>query len=229
MVNTRRISSPACEQGAGALPAPRARCAGRHPTSAGHDSGAQRARLATVTTGVDSHDFRDVLSRYVTGVAVVTTRTVVPTAPPGTSTAHGDVVDHAMTANSFASVSLEPPLVLVCITRDTRFREAMGDGSNPWAVSILGAQNLPAAKWFATRGRPLEDQFGTVAHHRGANGALLLDQALGFLECSTEAIHPAGDHDIFIGRVTAMGLGPESSTEPPLLYFNHGFTELTQG
>lgn len=155
------------------------------------------------------------LSRYATGVAVVTTRTAD--------------IDHAMTANSFASVSLDPPLVLVCVTKDTRFREAMGDGSHPWAVSILGAETVEAAKWFATRGRPLADQFGEVAHHRGRNGALLLDEALGFLECSTEAIYPAGDHDIFIGRVTEMGLGPDSAVQPPLLYFNHGFTKLHSG
>jgi flavin reductase len=166
-------------------------------------------------TSSDSDMFRDVLSRYATGVVVVTTRRAS--------------IDHAMTANSFASVSLDPPLVLVCITKDTRFREAMGDGSAPWAVSILGADGLAAAQWFATRGRPLADQFGQFPHHRGRSGALLLDGALGYLECVTEAIYPAGDHDIFIGKVTDLDLGHAGADQSPLLYFNHGFTELTPG
>jgi len=161
----------------------------------------------------DSASFRDVLARYATGVVVVTTRI--------------DGVDHAMTANSFTSVSLEPPLVLVCVTRDTRFRAAMGDGDQPWAVSILGERAREAARWFATRGRPLQGQFADVAHHRGTNGAILLDDALGYVECQTESLYPGGDHDILVGRVTALALGqPAALDQSPLVFFEHGFMRL---
>lgn len=158
----------------------------------------------------DPTAFRRVLARYATGVVVVSVAV--------------DGVDHAMTANSFASVSLDPPLVLVCVERRARFHSAV-TSANTWAVSILGGPSREAASWFATRGRPLRGQFAGFPTTRGAaSGALMLDDALGRMECATEAIHPGGDHDIVVGRVVAMDLTEDGSDETaPLIYYRHGF------
>jgi flavin reductase (DIM6/NTAB) family NADH-FMN oxidoreductase RutF len=109
-----------------------------------------------------------------------------------------------MTANSFASVSLEPPLVLVCVERETRFHGAILEAGE-WAVSILAAPARGAAQWLATRGRPLVGQLDPVPHRRGpVTGAALLDDSLAWLEMRTTAVHPAGDHTVVVGEVVAL-------------------------
>jgi len=133
--------------------------------------------------------FRRAVSRYATGIAIVTTV--------------ADGIDHAMTANSFTSVSLDPLLALVCVERDSRFHTAV-TSSNTWAVSFLARGAEATARWFATRGRPLEGQFADHPSHRAANGCLLLDQSLAGLELLTQQLIPAGDHDIVLGAVTAI-------------------------
>lgn len=161
---------------------------------------------------IDPAQFRHVLARYATGVVVV-------------STCVGGV-DHAMTANSFTSVSLDPALVLVCVDRGSRFHEAVMATSS-WAVSILAADSEPQAAWFAQRGRPLADQFAGVASRRGpTSGALLVAGALVHLECRTHAVFPGGDHDILVGRVESMSPADERE---PLLYYRHRFRRLGSG
>lgn len=157
-------------------------------------------------------DFRKVMAAYATGVVVVTLQ--------------ADGLDHAMTANSFTSVSLDPPLVLVCVERASRFDEALASCDGRWAVSVLSADNKDAARWFATKGRPLAGQFDQVDHQRGESGALLVDGALAHIECRTEAVHRAGDHDILVGRVTAMAVNERAGA--PLLYYGSTFRALTE-
>ncbi len=161
----------------------------------------------------DQESFRRVMSRYATGVVVVSTCR--------------DGVDHAMTANSFASLSLDPLLVLVCIDRASRFHSAVL-ASPTWAVNILGERHRHAASWFATRGRPLSNQFAGFPTTRGTvSGAILLEGALAVVECETYALHPGGDHDILVGQVRALHLGDdEHHDDSPLLYFRHGFRGL---
>ncbi|MDQ1245680.1 MAG: hypothetical protein QG597_47 [Actinomycetota bacterium] len=158
----------------------------------------------------DPVEFRRVLARYATGVVVVSVN------------AKG--VDHAMTANSFTSVSLEPPLVLVCVDRRARFHDAVL-GQQHWAVSILGGRSRDAASWFATRGRPLRGQFTGYRTTRGeVSGALMLDDAMGRMECRTEAVHPGGDHEILLGRVVSLDLREDDKAPAsPLIYYRHGF------
>lgn len=158
----------------------------------------------------DPVEFRRVLARYATGVVVVSV--------------NAGGVDHAMTANSFTSVSLEPPLVLLCVDRRARFHDAVL-GQPHWAVSILGGRSRDAASWFATRGRPLRGQFTGYPTTRGeVSGALMLDDAMGRLECRTEAVHPGGDHVILVGRVVTLELREdERSPGAPLIYYRHGF------
>lgn len=155
-------------------------------------------------------DFRRALAQYATGITVVTTR------------ANG--VDHAMTANSFTSVSLDPMLVLVCVERSVRFHDAVLS-SGLWAVSVLGGDDREAAEWFALRGRPLTGQLERFPHTRGPlTNAAVLSTALASLEVRTTAIHDGGDHDIVVGEVLSLARAAEKGR--PLLYFDSGYHEL---
>lgn len=138
--------------------------------------------------GVDVDVFRRTVGHFASGVTVVTT------------TAAG--VDHAMTASAFTSLSLEPVLVLVCVDKEARFRDAVLE-SGSWGVSVLAAGQRRAAEWFAMKGRPLIGQLDRFPHHRGTTGAALLDDAVAWLECRTTAVHDGGDHDIVVGEVLA--------------------------
>jgi flavin reductase len=122
---------------------------------------------------------------------------------------------HAMTATAVCSVSLEPPLILVCVGRSSRFHAAIV-GSCRWAVSLLAEDQVDVARHFSDRGRDLLTQFDTVPHVRGtATDAPLVEGALAWLECTTWAIHDGGDHSIVIGQVLDGAGGPGA----PLTYF----------
>ena len=159
---------------------------------------------------VSAADFRRVAGCFATGVVVVTTRL--------------DDADHAMTANSFTSLSLDPLLVLVCVDRATRFHEAITSAPD-WGLSILDAAAQPTAAWLATRGRPLADQLARTPHTRGPHtGAALLTTALATLECRTAAVHPGGDHSIIVGSVLAATLAPEPPD--PLVFYRGAYHQL---
>ena len=156
-------------------------------------------------------EFREAVSRFATGITVVTC--VV------------DGVDHAMTANAFASVSLDPLLVLVCVERESRFHAAIST-AHSWGVSILPANAEPTSRWFATKGRPLEGQLERSGHHRSPrHGVAWIEGALAAMECHTYAMQRAGDHDIVVGEVVELhvGVGPQPD---PLLYFRRGYRPL---
>ena len=141
---------------------------------------------------VEEADFRRAVGHFGSGVTVVTTQV-------GT-------FDHAMTASAFCSVSLEPPMVLVCVDKEARFHDAVLEAGF-WAVSILSAQGRPAADWLAHKGRPLVGQLDRYPHHRDVTGAALLDGSLAFLECTTKAVYDGGDHDIVLGSVVSAVVG----------------------
>ncbi|HEX5534733.1 MAG TPA: flavin reductase family protein [Actinomycetales bacterium] len=154
--------------------------------------------------------FRRAVGRFATGVCVVTT--------------FAGRHDHAMTANAFTSVSLDPLLVLVCVEQDARFHEAVIE-SGTWGVSVLDVTARGEAEWLASPGRPLIGQLDTVAHHRGdVTGVALLDHSLATLECLTENVFPGGDHSIVVGRVVAVGLATDGPG--PLIYHRSGYRSL---
>ncbi|MGH3343112.1 MAG: flavin reductase family protein [Carbonactinosporaceae bacterium] len=159
---------------------------------------------------VTQEAFRQAAGRFATGIAIVTARS--------------DGIDHAMTANAFTSVSLDPLLALVCVERDARFHDAVV-GAGAWAVSVLPASAHEASVWFATRGRPLENQLENYPHVRGdRTGAAILEDALAFVECQTIAVHPGGDHSIVVGEVRSVGTpNPEAG---PLVYFRGSYRSL---
>lgn len=153
--------------------------------------------------------FRSLMARCATGVVVVTT--VV------------DGFDHAMTANSFTSVSLDPEMVLFCVQKDSRFHEAISVAPR-WTVNLLAADQADAARWFAERGRPLERQMQVVEHTRDEDGIPALDGSLGYLSCTTEAIYPGGDHSIVVGRVDRIVQGDHAAEA--LVFFERRLTGL---
>jgi flavin reductase (DIM6/NTAB) family NADH-FMN oxidoreductase RutF len=158
---------------------------------------------------VDHASFRQAAGQFASGIVVVTT--------PG---------GHAMTVSAFASVSLEPPLVLFCAEKIARFHDAvLAEGS--WAVSVVAEDDEKTARWLAMRGRPLAGQLDGIPHHPGpVTGAPVLDDALAVLECRTTAVHDGGDHSIVIGQVAAV-VGPADSPSPgPLLHYSGAYRRL---
>jgi flavin reductase (DIM6/NTAB) family NADH-FMN oxidoreductase RutF len=157
--------------------------------------------VETATQGFTGGDFRAALGAFATGVTVVTTQRD----------------DHAygMTANAFSSVSLDPPLVLVCVKTGAEGSEHI-TRNGVFAVNILGADQEPLSRYFSSRSRPRgRHAFSEVAHRRAASGSPVLDGVAGYLDCTLHAAHDAGDHRIFIGEVTELDVAPEVE---PLLF-----------
>lgn len=164
-----------------------------------------------MSDSVDHSAFRAALGRFGSGVTVV-------------STVH-DGVDHLMTASAFSSVSLDPPMVLVCSHRTSRFHEAVM-ASGTWGVSILTEGAMKTSAWFAHRGRPLDEQLVGIAHHRGRSGVALLDEALGWLEVRTHAVHDGGDHSIIVGEV--IGADVLEGADDPLMYYRSHYGTMVR-
>ncbi|MFG1703994.1 flavin reductase family protein [Nonomuraea sp. M3C6] len=156
----------------------------------------------------DPGTYRKVVGRFATGVAIVTTRL-------------GEV-DHAMTVNSFTSVSLDPLLVLFCAEKVARFHDAVME-AGVWGVSVLPASMEDASRFFAHRGRPLNGQVQRWPHHRGESGVALFDGAIATVECATTAVHDGGDHSIVVGEVTGLGTPSDGA---PLLYHEGRYRTL---
>jgi flavin reductase (DIM6/NTAB) family NADH-FMN oxidoreductase RutF len=150
------------------------------------------------------------MGRFASGVTIVTARV--------------GSIDHAMTANAFTSVSLEPMLVLVCVEQEARFHDAVIEAEE-WGVSILDGSARAVSEWLATRGRPLHGQLDRVPHHRGpVTGAALLDQSLATLECRTVATYPGGDHTIVLGEVVSVAT--RDSDDGGLVHFRGRYERL---
>jgi flavin reductase (DIM6/NTAB) family NADH-FMN oxidoreductase RutF len=161
-------------------------------------------------TGVDPAAFRLAAGRFTTGIVVVS--------------AIADGVPHSMTVSAFASVSLDPLLVLFCAEKIARFHDAvLAAGS--WAVSVLDEDSEKVSRWLATRGRPLAGQLDGIPHHPGPlTGAPILDRALSAVECRTTAVHDGGDHSIIVGEVIGV-TGPRADGRP-LLYYASQYRRL---
>lgn len=161
--------------------------------------------------GVSPDALRTTMAQFAAGVTVATTV--------------WDGVGHALTATAFASVSLEPPLVLVCVSKSSRFSQAVL-GGHSWAVSLLAADQEGLARHFANRGRDLLTQFDRTEHRPAPHsGAPVLVGALGWLDCVTVAEHDAGDHTVVVGRVVATGT--ESIPGGPLTYYQGTYHTLS--
>jgi flavin reductase (DIM6/NTAB) family NADH-FMN oxidoreductase RutF len=155
---------------------------------------------------VDQAIFRSVLGRFASGVTVVTIR-------------EGET-DHGMTASAFCSLSLDPPLTLVCIERSTRMHELL-TRVDRYAVNLLTSNQEALSRRFAEP--PDDTRFDGVGFDRGVTGAPLLRDVLAHLECDLVARHPGGDHTIIVGRVISASSAEDSR---PLLYYRGGYAAL---
>jgi flavin reductase (DIM6/NTAB) family NADH-FMN oxidoreductase RutF len=155
---------------------------------------------------VDQLEFRRVMGHFATGVTIITTH-------DGAGKLTG------LTANAVSSVSLDPPLVLVCVDKKSESYPSFGQ-TNVFAVNILAHDQETLSRRFAKSGG---DKFTGVGYRAGATGAPLLAGALAHLECEIRHSFDAGDHTIFVGE--AVEIDAESGGEP-LLYFRGGYRNL---
>lgn len=158
---------------------------------------------------VNSRAFRDVAGRFATGVSVMTT------------VLDGDV--HGMTINAFASVSLDPLLVLVCVERNT-LMATMVQGSGVFALSFLAEDQQGLSIHFADPFRPLGRlEFESIRTHPAPSGCPLIDGAIGWFDCRVWDLHEGGDHVIVLGEPLALGVGTDAE---PLLFFRGAYRQL---
>jgi flavin reductase (DIM6/NTAB) family NADH-FMN oxidoreductase RutF len=160
-------------------------------------------------TGHDPRTLRDALGSFATGVTVVTC-------------VDSDGTPFGLTANSFTSVSLDPPLLLVCVHRDAACRVALVEAPN-FAVNVLQTEQQPESIRFSTRA---EDRFGNSDWAPGELGAPVLGESLAVFECERHAVHEGGDHLILVGKVVRANFDP---TLDPLLYFRGKYRRLHFG
>lgn len=153
----------------------------------------------------DEFAFRNICGRFATGVTIVTAMD-----------AEGQPA--GMTVNSFASVSLVPPLVSVAIDHAASAFEPLRDAPR-WTVNILESQQEALSRRFASIAR---DRFEGVGWHCGAEGELLLDGVLAHLVCDRHGAVVAGDHTILIGTVVS---GAASDHGRPLLFYRGGYAD----
>jgi flavin reductase (DIM6/NTAB) family NADH-FMN oxidoreductase RutF len=148
-----------------------------------------------------ARDFRDAVGWFATGVTVITAR-------------GADGALYGVTANSFASVSLDPPLVLWSLDKRSPSSAGFATAGN-FAVNVLGQDQQGLSARFATTG---PDKWRDIAHETWQTGAPILPGSLASLDCEVEAKHEGGDHVIFVGRVLRL----ESRRHGQPLLFSRG-------
>ncbi len=129
---------------------------------------------------------------------------------------------HGMTVSAFCSVSLEPPLVLVCVERNTRMYQLVSQ-SQVFAVNMLEARDEAVSRFFADNERLKGPEFAAFSHRRGVTGSPILQQATAYLEGRVRATCEGGDHVIFLGEVIALEVLSESL---PLIFYRGGYSTL---
>jgi flavin reductase (DIM6/NTAB) family NADH-FMN oxidoreductase RutF len=157
--------------------------------------------------GVEPPQFRQLLGRFATGVTVLTTRT-----PDGEPI--------GMTASSIASVSLDPPLVLVSVEKAHDMHAALEQGSH-FVLNILSAEQEAVSRRFAGADK---DRFRGVSYQENERGIPLIEGVVAHIECEKRTAVPGGDHTIFIGLV----VGGAATDKRPLLYYRGGYAELSR-
>lgn len=158
--------------------------------------------------GVDRVSFREAMSRFPSGVTIVTTEDE-----------RGG--RHGFTASSFCSVSLDPPLVLVCLATSATCHPVFATTTH-FGVHILKAHHAGLARRFASK-EP--DKFGEGLFVRTSAGRTVLEDAAAVVHCSVDARHPAGDHVLIVGRADGVMLADKGS---PAVYFDRAFCTVSQ-
>jgi flavin reductase (DIM6/NTAB) family NADH-FMN oxidoreductase RutF len=154
---------------------------------------------------VGAQEFRAALGHFASSVNVVTARL-----------ADGELA--GITVTAFSSLSLEPPLVLICIDKRARLHDALA-GGQPFAVNMLSQDQEVVSRRFASRG---PDQFAGIGYTISAGGTAWFDEALAVVECRFVEHFAGGDHTIIVGEVEATRVREAK----PLLYFRGGYAQL---
>jgi flavin reductase (DIM6/NTAB) family NADH-FMN oxidoreductase RutF len=160
---------------------------------------------------IEKDFFRQVMGQFTTGVTVVTARSNEGLA--------------GLTVNSFTSVSLDPPLVLICIdlySTALPFIRASGN----FAVNVLTSEQEALSRCFATISSERYDHFCHASYHIAATGSPILDGALAFIDCRIVAEYPGGDHAIFVAQVVAMGIDGQAAFASEEDQEHNNLTEL---
>ena len=155
---------------------------------------------------LDQDEFRSVLGRFATGVTVVTV-------------ADKQGRDYGMTVTAFSSLSLEPPLVLVCIDHDASILPALTSASH-FVVNVLAAHQEAIARRFSVP--DAEQRFEGLGFTRGQTGPAVLEDVLASIECRVVQSVVSGDHTIFMGEAEAANVRQDT----PLLYYRGGYSQL---
>jgi flavin reductase (DIM6/NTAB) family NADH-FMN oxidoreductase RutF len=158
----------------------------------------------------DPDSLRDALRFWTTGVTIVTAK-------------HEEIL-HGMTVNSFTSISLEPPLVMVSLEKITR-THGMVQASGAFAVTILESAQQELSDRFAGRDTEKDNRFDGVDSFALETGSPILSEGLAFFDCRIKSAHGAGTHTLFIGEVLVAG-SPAENHAPPLVYFNRAYRQL---
>ena len=156
---------------------------------------------------VTSEQFREALSRWATGVTIVTSRA-------------GDRI-HGMTVSAFSEVSLDPPLVLVCAEKSSHTHPVIAAGG-VFAVNILAHDQQALSDRFASKKDEFR-RFEGVEYEAGETGSPLLAGALAALDCRVVAAHEAGDHVIYVASVEEARV----SDHPPLVHYGRAYRGLS--
>lgn len=154
---------------------------------------------------ISKDEFRAALGRFASGVTVITTKD-----------RSGRL--HGITVSAFCSVSLEPPLILVCIDKHTGSHQAFGE-IKTFVVNILREDQQHYSDLFASQ---LPDKFDRIEYLETSDGTPVLKEALANLECRLVNAHATGDHTIFIGEITESFI----SEGKPLVYFHGNYKKL---
>lgn len=155
-------------------------------------------------------DFKAALGRFASGVTVVTVA--------------DEEGDHGMTASAFTSLSLDPPLVLVCVTKGNATHHKLSSAKG-FGINILSDAQVSVSNRFAGWWKEGVSKWADLEIARGeASGAALIGDALASLDCTSWSTADGGDHTIFIGQVERVVLAPgDRADQNPLLYFGGGY------
>jgi len=156
---------------------------------------------------IDARELRNIMGHFATGVTVITTRDV-------------DGKPFGLTANAFSSLSLEPPMVLICVDKKVDCY-ACFEGSKVFAVNFLSEEQEHLSRRFATKGI---EKFEGIPYKTGECNVPLLEGAMGYIECKLLSGYDGGDHTIYVGEI----LDAMASGERPLLFFKGKYYRLPQ-
>jgi flavin reductase (DIM6/NTAB) family NADH-FMN oxidoreductase RutF len=154
---------------------------------------------------VSKDEFRSALGRFASGVTVVTTKTK-------------DDKPMGITVSAFASVSLEPPLILVCIDKRAAVHDILEEGHH-FAVNVLAEDQEVLSRRFASKDL---DRFAGTGYSEGVAGDPILNDAIASIECRVAHSYPGGDHTIVVGEVERIAV----TDGKPLAYFRGGYVQL---